>query len=339
MSRNNICTWTVLLLLIAVTDREAYGQVRTKDTLTKYLRELSYKHNIKISFSPSITDKIYPKKKTIQPDAIQSLSELLKESGMTFRRIGDNYVVIRNPHFKAKDSKVKKDIPQSIDTPKDSIEMKNKVANYVVPDLSRPPMITIAPTPLDTMTLPRNRPILEPKEKRVWAIKTNLLYGISSLTPNLAVETSIGMHNTLELSASYNWINHSGERKNNKKMVHWLMQSEYRHFLREKFNGHFLGAHILISQYNIGGYELPMLLGKGSKNYRHEGWAIGTGMTYGYLLDFNRNWGLEFNVGVGYMNLRYDKFKCPRCGVKIASGTKNYFGPTKAAISLVYRIK
>lgn len=171
-------------------------------------------------------------------------------------------------------------------------------------------------------------------------IKTNLLYGAGAFTPNVGVEIGLGRRTTLDLSGGYNWFNLKGTADNNKKLVHWLVQPEFRYFLCEKFNGHFFGVHGLYSQYNIGGHELPMLFGKGSKEYRHEGNAFVAGISYGYQLMLGKHWNLEFNIGVGYMHLKYDKYACPTCGKKVESGaTKNYFGPTKAGISLIYIIK
>lgn len=169
-------------------------------------------------------------------------------------------------------------------------------------------------------------------------IKTNLLYGGYALTPNLGVEVGLGQRTTLDISGGYNWFNLDGGKNNNKKMVHWLVQPEFRYFLCEKFNGHFFGVHALYSQYNIGGHNMPMLFGKGSDDFRHEGWAAGAGVSYGYQLMLGRSWNLEFNIGVGYAQLQYDKYACPKCGEKVGSETKHYFGPTKAGISLIWII-
>lgn len=169
-------------------------------------------------------------------------------------------------------------------------------------------------------------------------IKTNLLYGAGTFTPNLGVEIGLGKRTTLDLSGGYNWFNLNGTANNNKKLVHWIVQPEFRYFLCERFNGHFFGVHGLYSQYNIGRHELPMLFGKGSKDYRFEGDAFGAGLSYGYQLMLGRSWNLEFNIGVGYMNLRYDKYDCPKCGSKVGTESRHYFGPTKAGISLIYII-
>lgn len=169
-------------------------------------------------------------------------------------------------------------------------------------------------------------------------IKTNLLYGGYALTPNLGVEIGLGKRTTLDISGSYNWFNLDGKKNNNKKLVHWMVQPEFRYFLCEKFNGHFFGVHALYSQYNIGGHNLPMLFGKGSKDFRHQGWAAGAGVSYGYQLMLGRSWNLEFNIGVGYAQLKYDKYECKNCGDKVGKETKHYFGPTKAGVSLIWII-
>lgn len=171
-------------------------------------------------------------------------------------------------------------------------------------------------------------------------IKTNLLYGAGTFTPNLGMEIGLGKRATFELSGGYNWFNLNGTPDNNKKLVHWIIQPEFRYFLCEKFNGHFLGVHALFSQYNIGQHELPMLLGNGSKDYRFEGNAFGAGLSYGYQLMLGKRWNLEFTIGVGYAQLKYDKYNCPKCGDKVETGAvRHYFGPTKAGISLLYIIK
>ncbi|MGL5635921.1 MAG: DUF3575 domain-containing protein [Bacteroidales bacterium] len=171
------------------------------------------------------------------------------------------------------------------------------------------------------------------------AVKTNLLYGGITLTPNLGAEISIAPRWTLDLSGGYNPWNLHGSISNNKKLVHWLVEPEVRYWLCQKFSGHFFGTHLLFSQYNISQHRLPWLLGKGSQNYRYEGNAAGGGLTYGYQFILGNHWNLEASIGIGYARLWYDKFNCLKCGEKLESSHRNYFGPTKAAISIVYLIK
>lgn len=43
----------------------------------------------------------------------------------------------------------------------------------------------------------------------------------------------------------------NGYGSNNRKMKHWLIQSELRYWLCERFNGHFFGGHLFYGQYNV----------------------------------------------------------------------------------------
>ena len=168
------------------------------------------------------------------------------------------------------------------------------------------------------------------------ALKTNLFYGAYTYTPNLSVELGLGPRTTLDVGAGYNPWNLNGSDTNNKKLVHLLGEIEYRYWLCEKFNGHFFGVHALGAKYNISGHELPLLFGKGSKDFRYEGWAIGAGISYGYQFILSQRWNLEANIGIGYAYLDYDRYDCQKCGTQIDSAQRDYFGPTKAGISLVY---
>ena len=168
--------------------------------------------------------------------------------------------------------------------------------------------------------------------------KTNLFYGAYSRTPNLGVEVWLSSRSTLDLSGGYNWFT-SDKSATNKKLVHWLGMAEYRYWTCEKFNGHFFGLHALGGQYNIAGHELPLLFGKHSKQYRFEGWGAGAGISYGYQYIISNRWSAEATIGVGYARLHYDKFRCETCGDKIGTENRNYWGPTKIGISVMYFFK
>ena len=71
-------------------------------------------------------------------------------------------------------------------------------------------------------------------------IKTNLL-GWTTASPNLSLEWGIGKKSTLNISGSFNPFRFS----DGKQRKYWLVQPEYRYWFCEKFNGHFLGFHVL----------------------------------------------------------------------------------------------
>lgn len=172
---------------------------------------------------------------------------------------------------------------------------------------------------------------------QVVAVKTNLVYGATAFAPNLGLEFGLGKRSTLDLGAGYNWFTNNND--SNKKLVHWLAQAEYRYWFCQKFNGHFIGAHALGTQYNIAGHDLRWLFGSEAKEHRYEGWGVGAGISYGYQFFLGKRWSLEATLGVGYVRLNYDRYKCPRCGELQGSEHRNYFGPTKAGITLIYLIK
>ena len=72
------------------------------------------------------------------------------------------------------------------------------------------------------------------------------------------------------------------------------------------------------------------------EDHRFKGHFYGAGISYGYQWILAKHWNLEGNIGVGYARVKYEQFECKTCGEKVSEGHKNYVGPTKAAISLIY---
>ena len=174
------------------------------------------------------------------------------------------------------------------------------------------------------------------------AVKTNAFYTATTrLTPNLGAEIGLGGKTTLDLSVGYNPWNRrpSIDDESNKKAVHLLISPELRYWLCQSFNGHFFGFHALFAHYNISQLNVPLLFGKDSEKYRHEGYAYGAGLSYGYQFLLGKRWNLELSAGVGYARLNYTKYECVVCGEKIKDESRNYFGPTRAAVSLIFIIK
>ena len=162
-------------------------------------------------------------------------------------------------------------------------------------------------------------------------IKTNLLYDATT-TPNLGVEVALGRKHTVQALYGLNpW-----EFSNNKKLKHWLLMPEYRYWFCEKFNGHFIGGHLMGGQFNVGGLDFPGDMLSHLKDNRYEGWYAGIGFTYGYQWMLSKHWNLEGSIGVGYDYISYKEFPCTECGIMRKKDHENYFGPTKLALSLMY---
>ncbi|WP_455625490.1 DUF3575 domain-containing protein [Parabacteroides sp.] len=166
------------------------------------------------------------------------------------------------------------------------------------------------------------------------AVKTNGL-AWATTTPNLGFEAALSERYTLQIFGSYNPFT----LKENHKLKHWLVQPELRWWARQAFRGHFVGLHVIGGEFNAGGIKLPFDLLSDLATYRYEGGGFGGGLSYGYQWRLGKRWGVEASVGFGYARLNYDKYPCEKCGEKIGEEKKNYWGPTKAAISIIYTIK
>lgn len=169
------------------------------------------------------------------------------------------------------------------------------------------------------------------------AIKTNLLYDAAA-TINLGVEVPVAPKWSVDLSGNLNAWKLGHERR----WKHWLIQPEARYWFCQPYTGHFLAAHLLGGQYNVGGFDLGKFNFLGTnlsnlKDHRYQGWFVGAGVAYGYSWILGRHWNLEAELGIGWMYTRFDTYPCAKCGTKVSSNRPhNYVGPTKAAVNLVY---
>lgn len=167
------------------------------------------------------------------------------------------------------------------------------------------------------------------------AVKTNILSDIV-LSPAGSVEVGLAPKWTAELTGQINaWS------INDHTWKHWMLMPEGRYWFCQRFSGHFIGAHVLGGQYNFGNLHnnIKFLGTDFSKltDERHQGWMVGAGIAYGYSWILDRHWNLEAEIGLGWVHTWYDVYPCANCGTKLRSNQHhNYYGPTKAAINLIY---
>ena len=175
-----------------------------------------------------------------------------------------------------------------------------------------------------------------PAAAQRFGVKTNALHWATAGTLNAGLEAGLGKRTSLELTGDYNpW---TLDRDENRKLKFWSVMPEFRYWLCERFNGHFFGLHSGYGEYNISGVRIPFQ-NKSTQEHRYEGWATGIGISYGYTWILGKRWNLEANIGAGYIYTKYDKYECKTCGRFKGNQKKQYFGPTKAGISLIYIIK
>lgn len=161
------------------------------------------------------------------------------------------------------------------------------------------------------------------------SLKNNLLYDLTT-TPNLGAELMTGDHNSLQLFYGLN----TWSLGTNKRLKHWSLMPEWRHWRKETFRGLFYGIHGFVAEYNIAGIG-PFHY---TKNNHLEGTVYGAGLTLGHAWRLAPRWNLEAALGVGYAYTSYDRYENRRCGECLGHEHRNYVGPTKLALNMAWLI-
>ena len=177
-----------------------------------------------------------------------------------------------------------------------------------------------------------------------FSVKTNVLYDATA-TLNLGVEFRLAPRWTLDISGNYNpWTFATSDKYvYQKKWKHAMLQPEARYWFCESLNGHFIAFHVHGGAFNWKMrfiFEGFKFLGSDLARLAHErlqGYFLGGGIAYGYSWILSPHWNFEAEIGIGYSHVWYDVYECEGCGKKIEEDQRHhYFGPTKAALNLVY---
>lgn len=160
-----------------------------------------------------------------------------------------------------------------------------------------------------------------------FALRTNLLYDVA-LIPNIGVEYSFAPN----WSISGDWMHAWWSRNSSHR--YWRCYGVEiglrRYFGDKPFSGHHVGLYGQGLTYD---FELS---GNGRQS---DGMSFGGGIEYGYSLPLGRCLNLDFSIGFGYFGGRYKEYEpMDECYVWQATRRLNWFGPTRAGISLVWII-
>ena len=168
----------------------------------------------------------------------------------------------------------------------------------------------------------------------VVAIKSNLLYDMTT-TINLGVEIGLSCRWSLDIPFNYNpW-----KFNDDTRLRHWGVQPEVRYWFCNRFDGWFVGIHGFYAKYNVGGWPDWSFVSENMQQSRYQGHLYGAGISAGYSWILKNRWSMEATVGVGYARLMQDKYPCAECGTSMGNKNRNYWGPTKVGLSLVYMLK
>ena len=155
------------------------------------------------------------------------------------------------------------------------------------------------------------------------SLRANLLRW-ATLTPDLGVEWRICPSWGIAVNGS--WTSWSWNDKDRRYAL-WEVAPEVRYYMGEK-KAWYLGAMFKTGQFN---YKLSET-GK-------QGDLMGGGITAGYQLRLNKALALDFNLGLGYLNVDFEKYEVID-GVRVRCGneTKNWCGPINAGVTLVWKL-
>ena len=77
----------------------------------------------------------------------------------------------------------------------------------------------------------------------------------------------------------------------------FAFQPELRYWFCDKFNGHFVGAHLHGGVYQAAAIDMPWGIWPELKDHRFKGHFYGLGVSYGYQWILGKHWNLEGNIG------------------------------------------
>ena len=271
-----------------------------------------------VKFEKSVADGVVP---TVACDAEWISSIKATESGLDF-------VVVENPAHESRTNTITLDYGGS----------KYIVTVNQEPAPKPEPVPTPAPAPV---VEPEPTPAPAPEEKKPFymAIKTNMLYDAIAV-PNLGVEFHLGKRFSLMANYTHAWWN------NDAKNFYWRYygaEASFRWWFGKSsrvkpLQGHHVGVNYQIMTYDFQLGNKGILAGKpGGTLIDRPTHTVA--LEYGYSLPVARRLNIDFVIGAGYNWGIFDEY-IPIDGHYVWQSTKRrqYFGPTKLEISLVWLI-
>jgi hypothetical protein len=165
------------------------------------------------------------------------------------------------------------------------------------------------------------------------ALKTNLLADLA-ITPNIGIEFYLGRGFSVAAMWNYAWWRSDASR--------WYWRTYGGDLSIRKYLGKAAKAKPLTG-HHIGIYGQALtydfVFGSDGRGEMCDTWSYAAGIEYGYSLPIHRRLNLDFVIGVGYLGGLYKEYVVKdNCYVWEATKRRQWFGPTKAEISLVWLI-
>lgn len=162
------------------------------------------------------------------------------------------------------------------------------------------------------------------------SVKTNLL-AYSTLIPNIGVEVRITPRWSFEITGLYSPYNLFVRDRKTRLLA---MKPEVRYWWGESLRkGHYVGLHM-----PLAGFNLQLNDDFRYQDPNHALWGLGLNYGYAMLIGKRQNWTIDFTIGFGYIDIKYDIYEGVHNGKYVRTEEKHYFGPTRVGINLAYII-
>ena len=164
----------------------------------------------------------------------------------------------------------------------------------------------------------------------LFSVKTNLL-AYSTLIPNIGVEVRLAPRWSFEVTGLYSPYNLFSRDRKTRVLA---MKPEVRYWWGESLRkGHFVGLHM-----PLAGFNLQLNDDFRYQDPNHALWGLGINYGYAMLVGKRQNWSIDFTIGLGYMDVKYDIYEGVHNGKYVRTEEKHYFGPTRVGVNLSYII-
>jgi hypothetical protein len=177
----------------------------------------------------------------------------------------------------------------------------------------------------------------KPRQPRL-RIKTNLLYDLA-LLPNLALEYSITRRWSMAIEGYWSWWSIGAPKYWYHRIQMAGIESKFwlgSRPLRQLMSGHYVGIYGM-----AGNYDLRLFTNDLDDFGYQSRRSYSAGLTYGFSHYLGRHWALEYSLGAGYFGGVYDEYnisRCTDCPALRTTKKMRYFGPTRAAVSLIFQL-
>ncbi len=202
--------------------------------------------------------------------------------------------------------------------------------------LEQLPVDMLSPSVYDLIDIPEYRDTRRPF---YMTLKTNMLYDLAAV-PNLSAEFYLGRNWSVSADGMYAWWSKDSRQRywriygGELTVRRWFGSAAGRKPLTGHHVGAYAGAVTFDFEWGKRGY-----MGGLPKGTLLDRCMVVGGVEYGYSLPVASRINIDFTIGIGYFGGKYIKYDPVNGKYFEDSVVKlNYFGPTKAEVSLVWLI-